>query len=98
MPEQNKTLPVQMSAKIKLKDKVGKNFIKFDIEKYFGFMPKEMMILKVQGESNCFVIYAFHTDESLKKQIAREKELEKNTTKENREKGQGVAKREEEKA
>lgn len=93
-----KTLPAQMTGKIKLKDKLDRNFFKFNIKELFGFVPEEMMIKKVTGEANAFVIYALHTEESLKAQLAKEKENEKNTVKADRKKRQRVAKREEEKA
>ena len=77
-------MSVQSSRPIKLKDKPGRGFIRFNLISTFGFVPEEMIVEKIRGESNKIIIHALLTEEMLKKEIKKNEE--------NRKKGVGVAK------
>jgi hypothetical protein len=65
--EITKGLRVKKSKEIKLKDKAGRNFILMHL-KDFGFTPNDLIIEKVYGETNKFIIMAVLTDEQIKKE------------------------------
>jgi len=49
---------VKSTVPFKLKDKLGRGGIGFDIYKTFGFYPKTIIIQKVHGEHDKFILSA----------------------------------------
>jgi hypothetical protein len=49
---------VKSTVPFKLKDKVGRGGIGFDIYKTFGFYPKTIIIQKVTGQHDKFILSA----------------------------------------
>ena len=62
---------VRSTRPIKLKDKSGRNYISLDLEKLFWFRPERIIIQKVQGETNRFIVHAVLTPEEIEKEDVR---------------------------
>ena len=52
---------------IKLKDRNNKHFVPIQLEDQFGFVPKIIVIEKVRGKNNAFIVRAILTEEMYKK-------------------------------
>ena len=71
LKEKMKQLPmmkVQSTPPIKLKDKAGRDGIKLNLKKDFGFIPEEIIIQKVYGGNNKIVVSAIVPEMVLQKE------------------------------
>lgn len=66
----NENLPVRQTKPFKLKDKVGRQGVRLNLKQVFGFIPEEIIVSKVYGQSNCFVVNAVLTLAELEKEKA----------------------------
>lgn len=57
-----------MNTIIKLKDKPNRGGAKFNLKAIFGFQPDEIVIQKVHGQNNSFILSAVLTQEQLDKE------------------------------
>lgn len=53
----------------KLKDKLGRSTLQIDLEKVFGFIPRKILIDKVIGQANTFMVVAEETKENKVQQV-----------------------------
>lgn len=67
-PEKPKSIQVKTTDPFHLKDKAGKGGIVFDFKKLFGFIPEQIILQKVHGMNNRFVMSAVLTEEELKRE------------------------------
>lgn len=65
-----RNLQVKSTTPIKLKDKAGRGGIRIRLREVFGFLPEEVIIQKVAGSSNTFILSALLTHEELEKEKA----------------------------
>lgn len=71
---------------MKLKDREGRGGIRIPLKQAFGFIPDEIIIQKIQGQNNRFVVSAVLTDAFL----AEMKKAEAAKKDETGQKGKGV--------
>lgn len=62
MNEQKDKIAVIQSASFKLKDKPGRGGMLFDMKKAFGFVPDKVIVQKVTGKHDTFVLCAVKPD------------------------------------
>ena len=77
MPKQKKerTILARSLQPIKLKDKAKRNMLRINLVKVFGFVPEEIVIQKVRGQNNKFIISAVLTPDELTKEARIKQEL-----------------------
>lgn len=61
-------LQVKSTPVIKLKDRPNRGGVRFNLLTDFGFVPDEIIIQKVAGSNNSFIVSAVLTKEELKKE------------------------------
>jgi|GEM_PF-6618844 len=61
-------LRVKTTPAFKLKDKQGKQFQFINLHKQFGFLPEVIIVEKVQGVKNAFIVRAVLTEEEMRKE------------------------------
>jgi len=64
----DQNLQVRQTKAFKLKDKIGRQGVRLNLEKVFGFIPEEIVIAKVVGQTNCFVVNALLTPAEIEKE------------------------------
>lgn len=66
--EQLKKMPkFRATPPFKLKDKVGRQYQVVNFKAQFGFTPETVIIEKVHGKSNTFILIAVLTEEEVKR-------------------------------
>lgn len=75
MTESNKATPkdsfnAKSTPAFKLKDKPGRGGIGFDLYKTFGFFPRKIIIQKVIGEHDKFILSAIIEEEDKIEKVA----------------------------
>ncbi len=67
-------LPCRSLPPFKLKDKVGRGGVRYNLKKTFGFVPEDIIIQKVAGHHDMFILSAVMTQEELDKENQKAKE------------------------
>lgn len=67
-------LQLQSTPPMKLKDRVGRGGMQFNLLQTFGFVPEEIVVQKVQGRNNVIVVSAVLTDKQLHREEKRKNE------------------------
>ena len=81
LPAKDTEVRVKNTPPIKLKDRPKRAYFAIQLKKQFGFIPEIIIIEKVQGANNTFVVRAIMTPKEIKKENRRKKELEKEKNK-----------------
>lgn len=68
-------LQVKRTQSFKLKDRPNRGGIMFDLEKTFGFIPEKIIIQKVAGSNNTFILSAVKTDDMIKFEQEQEQKM-----------------------
>jgi hypothetical protein len=76
---------IKRSIDIKLKDKLGRNFVKIDFMKSFGFVPETIIIEKVKGQHDKIFVMCLLTKEQKEKEERQMKSVEKQLVKASKE-------------
>ena len=61
-------LQVRSTKPLKIKDKIGRNRIVFNMKEFFGFLPEVLIVDKVLGVNNQIRLHAVLTDEEIRKE------------------------------
>ena len=61
-------MQVKNTYPFKLKDKPGRQYQPINLKEMFGFVPEVIMIEKLRGENNRFIVRAVLTKEELEKE------------------------------
>lgn len=75
MADDKTQIRVHNSPAFKLKDKERRNHVLINFQKDFGFIPEQIIIEKVKGYNNAFIVRAILTPEEIKKEDERIKNL-----------------------
>lgn len=76
-PPKAPDIRVKNTPVFKLKDKPRRKFVAINLQHEFGFIPETIIIEKIHGMSNTFVVRAILTPEEMKKDDERKKKAEK---------------------
>jgi hypothetical protein len=70
-------IQVVSTPPFKLKDKAGRNYQFINLKKQFGFIPEVIIIEKVRDHTNVIIVRAVLTEEEIKKDKEKIKEVKK---------------------
>ena len=73
--EQKEELRAKTTIPFKLKPKAGKQFQIISMKSQFGFMPDTIIVERLIGQKNMFVVRAIMTPEEIKKENKLKAEL-----------------------
>ena len=66
---------VKTTLPVKLKDKDKRHYQAYHLKELFGFVPEIIIVEKVQGKNNTFILRAIMTPEAIKAEDKKKKAL-----------------------
>ena len=79
--DEKKELQIRSMQPVKFKDKPTRGGIKINLKGTFGFVPEEMLVQKVHGQSNTIIVSAIIPEKVLKAEKAAKKNATSKPTK-----------------